>query len=484
MVDSTPLLQSHSSSVEGANEAAVQRSFSMQLLQSIVVAAAWFFDGQQTFITVFTDADPKWKCLDPVDPICNSASSPCALQPGSWAWDSVDTSIVSEWALQCTDMILSSIPASAFFTGCVVGALFMSTLADSVLGRKLLLILSCLVMSVGGTMTVLSSNIWVYSALKFISGLGRASIGSSALVLSMEIADQWWRDKIGVLGFTFYMLGFLTLPIMAYNMGQGLSWRYMYLLTNIPCLCYTIFLFCFVQESPRWLKVHRQNEDNLTKKDAVQYTSYDFLSSLKMLCTAKQFLWRLIAVMMASFGTGFIYFGLPFTLGDLNSNLYLSVALNALSELPASLLTLLLVATMDRRTTVLILTAVSALCSLTCAFDTVGIANRIQLAAEVISYCAACTAINVMLIYCVELFPTTIRNTAISLVRETTLLAGAFAPVMAVEGKSNRLWSFGFFGLAIGFCSLPFAFLPDTKGKDLVDNIQDEEYHHVREEYE
>ncbi|KAJ3690471.1 hypothetical protein LUZ61_019635 [Rhynchospora tenuis] len=462
MVDSTPLLP-QSPSVGSTK----------QLLQSILVAAAWFFDGQQTFITVFTDADPKWKCLNPEDQICKSTSSPCGLQPGSWAWDSIDTSIVSDWGLECADKFLLSLPSSAFFAGCVFSCLPMSTLADSVLGRKLLLALSCLVMSLGGSMTVFSPNIWVYSALKFISGFGRAPIGSTALVLSMEIADKWWRDKIGVLGFTFYMLGFLTLPMMAYNMGQGLSWRSLYLWTNVPSLCYTIFLFFFVQESPRWLKVHQQHENNLTQQEEVHN---DFLSSMKILCTNKQVLWRLIAVMMASFGIGFVYFGLPFSLGDIGLNLYLSVALNALSELPASLLTLLLVTKMARKSSVLTLTALSGLCSLACVFDTVGIASRFQLAAEVISYCMACTAINVILIYCVELFPTTICNTAISLARETILLAGVFGPILAAEGKSSRLWSFGFFGLAIGFCGLPFAFLPETTGKDLTDNIQDEEH--------
>ncbi|KAJ4732149.1 Organic cation/carnitine transporter 3 [Rhynchospora pubera] len=130
---------------------------------------------------------------------------------------------------------------------------------------------------------------------------------------------------------------------------------------------------------------------------------------------------------------------------------------------------------MDRRISVLILTTLSGLCSVACVFETVGIASKFQLAAEVISYCTACTAINVMLIYCVELFPTTIRNTAISLVRITTLLAGVFGPVLAAQGKSSKFWSFGVFGLAIGFCGLPLAFLPETKGRDLADHIQDEE---------
>lgn len=481
MVDPTSLLP-QSSAIESNVVARAGQHISVKLLQSIIVAFAWAFDGQQTFITVFSDAEPKWECLDPADPICKQASNPCGLQPGSWSWTlPADTSIVSEWGLQCANPVLLSLPASAFFAGCLVGGLFLSTLADSVLGRKMLLFLSCLIMSLAGSMTVLSPNVWVYSALKFICGLGRASVGTAALVLSMEIVDQCWRDKIGVLGFVFYMLGFLTLPIMAY-IGQGFSWRSLYLWTNVPSFCYTILLYYSVPESPRWLQVQKRNDARISKLNELNtgaVENYNFFASMKILCTTKRTLRWLVAIMTASLGISFAYFGMPFSVKNLGTNLYSSVALNALSELPASLLTLFLTATMGRRSSILTLSTLSGIFSLACAFDIKGAAKKMQLVAEVISYCGACTAFNVMLIYSAELFPTTVRNTAIGLVREAGLFAGVLAPIMAAKGENNRVWSFGFFGLAIMFCGLSCTCLPETKGRELTNHIEEEEndYH-------
>ncbi|KAJ4803641.1 Organic cation transporter-related family protein [Rhynchospora pubera] len=477
MVDSAPLLPRNSDLESNSVIKACQKS-SNNLLQAILIAFAWVFDGQQSFITIFTDAKPKWKCLEPTDQICKQTSNPCGLQPCSWTWASpANTSILSEWGLQCANTVLSSLPSSAFFAGCLVGGLLLSTLADSVLGRKRLLFLSCLIMSLAGSMTVISPNIWVYSALKFVSGFGRSSVGTAALVLSMEIVDKRWREKIGVLGFAFYMLGFLTLPIMAY-ISQSFSWRSLYLWTNIPSFCYTITIYNFVPESPRWLAVYGRNQtcfselhdelNNGADKD------YNFFASMKILYTTRSTLWRLISVMIASLGISFVYFGMPFSAGNLGTNLYLSVALNALSELPASLLTLLLTATMKRRISILILTTLSGLFSLACALDAAGVSGKIQLAAEVISYCSACTAFNVLLIYSAEIFPTAIRNTAIGFVREAGLLAGVVAPILAAEGQNNRFWSFGFFGLVIMLCGLSCLCLPETKGKELTDHIEEE----------
>lgn len=112
MVEPAPSFPQSSDLQSNAVEASGQHS-SVKILQSIIIAFAWAFDGQQTFITVFTDAEPKWKCLDPTDPICNQASRPCGLKPDSWSWASpANTSIVSEWDLQCAN--------TAFFFFCYI----------------------------------------------------------------------------------------------------------------------------------------------------------------------------------------------------------------------------------------------------------------------------------------------------------------------------------------------------------------------------
>jgi MFS family permease len=479
MVDPASLLP-QSSFIEGnAVARASHHNSVVTLLQSIIIAFAWAFDGQQTFITIFTDAEPEWTCLDPADLICKQASNPCGLQPGSWSWTlPADTSVVSEWGLQCANPVLLSLPTSALFAGCLAGGLFLCTLADSVLGRKMLLLLSCVIMSLAGIMTVLSPNVWVYSTLKFICGLGRASIGTAALVLSMEIVDQRWRDKVGVLGFVFYMLGFLSLPIMAY-IGHGLSWRSLYLWTNVPSFCYTFLLYYCAPESPRWLQVRCRNDARLSKlndelnPDADE--NYNFFVSMKILCTTRWTLLRLAAVMTAGLGISFAYFGMPFSVKNLGTNLYSSVALNAISELPASLLTLFLTSTVGRRSSILTLTTLSGLFSIACAVDMIGTAKNVQLSAELISYCGACTAFNVLLIYSAELFPTAVRNTAIGLLREAGLCGGVLAPILAAKGENNRFWSFGLFGFAIMFCGLSCTCLPETKGRELTNHIEEEE---------
>ncbi|XP_019054106.1 PREDICTED: uncharacterized protein LOC104602087 [Nelumbo nucifera] len=61
-----------------------------------------------------------------------------------------------------------------------------ASLVDSFLGRKNMLVLSCLKMSVTSTLMAFSPNIWVYAALRFVNGFGRATIGTCAFVPSTE----------------------------------------------------------------------------------------------------------------------------------------------------------------------------------------------------------------------------------------------------------------------------------------------------------
>ena len=133
-----------------------------QLVQALLVSIAWIFDAQQTFINVFTDAEPSWDCSHAEDPICCSATGP----KHSWPWaEPARESIISEWGLICAGPLVAGLPASAFFAGCLAGGLLLATLADSRLGRKNMLLISCLIMSVDGVLTAFSPNVWVYSAL-------------------------------------------------------------------------------------------------------------------------------------------------------------------------------------------------------------------------------------------------------------------------------------------------------------------------------
>ncbi|XP_031253682.1 organic cation/carnitine transporter 3-like [Pistacia vera] len=229
MADSTPFLTSSDSveskrppSLDEAIEERIGEFGWAQFVQAIFVSLAWTFDAQQVFISVFTDVEPKWHC---VNSSCNSFSNICKLPKTSWSWDlPLHSSIVSEWGLECATSLVKGLPASSFFMGCLVGGLLLITVADSSLGRKNVIFLSCLAMSVSALLTTFSTNIWIYSAWRFVCGIGRAAIGTSALVLSTELVGKRWRGQVGTLGFLCFTLGFLSLPVIAY-INRGSSWR-------------------------------------------------------------------------------------------------------------------------------------------------------------------------------------------------------------------------------------------------------------------
>ncbi|KAL5568769.1 hypothetical protein UlMin_025344 [Ulmus minor] len=505
MADSTPFLSQpnseaptqpeshHLPSLDSTIEKCIGEFGPAQFLQAILVSFAWFFDAQQTFVTVFTDAEPAWHWNNSNG---THLGNICLLDQDSWSWDlPKHASIISEWNLQCASSFLAGLPASGFFIGCLIGGIVLATLADSFLGRKKMLLFSCLAMSISTFFTSFSTNIWIYSFLRFVCGFGRATIGTSALVLATELVGKKWHAKVGVIGFFCFTLGFLSLPAMAYyNIGS--TWRNIYLWTSIPTIFYCLIVFYFVRESPRWLLVRGRKEDaiatlrtmaqfnhnttltmsftNLPFQEGTSSENDDVYSAIKVLTQKKWAFRRLLSVMAIGFGIGLVYYGMPLALGNLSFNLYLSVTFNALSELPASLVTFFLVGKLNRRTSLVFFTIISSIFSIMSVLEG-EIFAKLQIGLELVSFFSACTAFNILLIFTIELFPTCVRNSAVSMVRQALVFGGVFSPMVAAAGRENGLLSYGVFGLVIGCFGLFSVCLPETRGRALSDTIDEEE---------
>ncbi|KAG9143889.1 hypothetical protein Leryth_016092 [Lithospermum erythrorhizon] len=389
-------------------------------LQAFMVSFAWFFDAQQAFISVFTDAEPQ-------------TDSPAY------------TSTVSEWLSTSTGSIISGMPASFFYMGCLIGGLVLGTLGDTHLGRKNMLVFSCFSMALTGLLTMLSPNIWIYIILRFLSGFCRASIATCSLVLATELVGRKWRGRAGIIGFFCFTFGFLSLPLLGY-LNRGYSWRLLYLYTNLPTIIYSILVHYLVCESPRWLYVKgkkeqfietlktiapKENESSLTLSVFVSLKECENSNSGENLYSAIMILWekkwalrRLVVVMVVGFGVGMVYYGMPLGLGNLAYNLYLSVTLNAISEIPASLVTFFLVDKLNRRSSLLCFCLLSGVCSVMCVMVNDEKWEELQIGLELVSFFSACTAFDVVLIYTMELFPTCVRNSALSVVSKLWFLEG------------------------------------------------------------
>ena len=462
-----------------------------QFIQAILVAILGFFDAQQTFINIFADADPKWHCN--FNTTCNPSSNICQLPKGAWSWDeSSHKTIISEWGLECASSFITGLPASSFFVGNLIGGFSLATLGDFYFGRKILLFLSCLIMCFGSLITAFSMNIWMYSSLRLLSGFGRASITTCTLILLSERVGKKWRGQIGTMTFIMFSLGLLCLPAVAY-LNKGSSWKFLYLWTSIPAILYCIIAYFFVYESPRWLFTEGRDIEAkaiLRKLASIEGNSLDsYLSSIhlgqeisklnpyklmKDLFKRRWALQRILATMVFGFGIGLVYFGLLFGVRNLGFNIYLGVILNASMLIPTNLVTLFFIARWKRKGSLFALCIISGICSIICGVVGSG-TEGIQIGFELASFFCAALAYNVMMIFVVELFPTSVRNSATTLVRQAVVFGSVFDPILTSAGTRNKFLSFGTFGLIIFLCSFIVIILPETKGKSLCDTMDEQE---------
>lgn len=466
-----------------------------QFIQALIVSLAWFLDGEQACISVFSDAEPTWHCTPAANSTCSSSSDICDLPGWQWAWDgSPHKSIISEWSLECASSFITGLPTSCFYMGCLLGGFIFATLADSSLGRKNLLIVSCLVMSVAAFVTTFSTNIWMYSALRLVSGLGRASIGTCAIVLATEMVTKKWRGFVGMMGLFIGTLGLLSLPLIAYVL-KAASWRYLYLTTSLLGIVYCALVYFFTSESPKWLFMQGREVEAVAvlerivpekhsslklfvssmpptlKQDSSKASLY---SSMKDLLKIRWTLQRLLKIMVVGFGIGMVYYGMLLGVGNLGLNIYLGVLFNGVLIIPSYFASYFLIDRLNRRSTLLGFTMLSGVLSIVCAF--IGsVMEILEIAMELASFFCACVAYNVLVIYTIELFPTRVRNSATSMMRQAIILGVLFDPTLISAGKNIPYLAYLVFGVVISLCGLVVIFLPETRGVTLSDSMEEDQ---------
>nr|XP_034894143.1 organic cation/carnitine transporter 2-like [Populus alba] len=427
-----------------------------QLVQSTLVLLSRFFDAQQTFISVYADSEPAWHCIN--NGICNSSANICVTFP-SLHGTGMDTlnykTIISDWDLECASSFIKGLPASSFFLGCLLGGFVLGTLADTSLGRKNLPTLSCLTMSIASLMTIFSTNLWIYSAFRFLSGFGRAAIGATALVLATEKVGSKWRGQMGTIAGVSFAVGLLSLPGIAY-INRNSSWRTIYVWTSTPSILYCVLVHLSVLESPRWLFLQGRKEAAMAilkrlgptslnlclpyislKKEAPKTNLY---SPIKILLVRKWALQRLLIVMLTGFGIGIVYYSMPLAVGNLGFNIYLSVAFNALAEIPSYIIFSFIVSKWSRKGSLLAFTTLGGICSIMCIINWKEV---VLIGLELVSYFSACTAFIMLMIYTLELFPTCVRNGASLMVRQAPVFGAVFSPILISAGRSKKVLSYG-----------------------------------------
>lgn len=191
----------------------------------------------------------------------------------------------------------------------------------------------------------------------------------------------------------------------------------------------------------------------------------------------------MILVMIAGFGVGCVYYGIQLNAENLNFNLYISVMINALMEIPAMAIGTILLSYTNRRPQLswsAFIAGVSSIICISLSKDLRKDKNKLQgswtqLSIEVVGLMAASRAFDMLYIVCLELFPTHVRNFAVSLLRQSLMLGASVAPLLVAIGRISPSLSFLSFGI-LSICSgLLCLYLPETKDAPLYETLEQQE---------
>ena len=421
---------------------------------------------------------------------------------------------MSEWTLVCDRSWMGPMIMSMFMAGVMVGAIILGSTADKI-GRRKTLSLTFTAMIIANLAGAYAERYITYVLLRFICGFCMSGVILASFVLMNEIIGSSKRALVGVITQTFFAFGIVLLSFLSYHVRD---WRKLTIYISIAGIPFIILNMFYLPESPRWLKSIGNVKEAMTilKHIALKngniakwkddYTSLlnkdknveDIITgsknstvkksdSLKDLFNHPVLLSLTLIQLFSWFVNGATYYGLTLAAGSggeddsqasnattTKPDIYTSTALSGLVELPAYVVAIPLLDLCGRRKTLVIFMIVGGVsCLLISAVEKIPTTKfyTLPMYLGLLGKLCISASFSVVYIHSNEIFPTTIRNSAMGLVSFATRIGGITAPFLAKLGNVLPNMHFLIFGLMTIISGILNAYLPETKGQPLPENI-------------
>ncbi|KAK7130967.1 hypothetical protein R3I94_016190 [Phoxinus phoxinus] len=440
---------------------------------------------------------PQWQLL-------NSNSSESLREEGEeeiemqkcedgWNYNMTEMSstIISEWDLVCDQRALKQMSQTTYMGGVLVGAALFGGLSDR-FGRRILLLISNLMMAVGGTCAAFSTSFTMFCIFRVCCGMALSGLVLNSFSLIVEWIPTRVRTVVGTGTGYCYTTGQLILVAIAYCIRD---WRWLTLAVSLPFYVSFIYSWWFL-ESARWLVLAKKSEqavknlktvaringrraeadkinlemlqESMKKEMACSQGSY---SALDLMRTSTM---RTITLCLSAvwFSTSFAYYGLSMDLQKFGVSIYLIQVIFGAVDIPAKILVTISMSMLGRRPSqcgALVLAGVMILINLLVPHDM----QVLRTSMAVIGKGCLAASFNCCYLYSGELYPTVIRQNGMGWVSMMARFGAMVAPMVLLLGEDSQ-WLPGFiYGGAPIVSGIIAYFLPETLGQPLPDTIQD-----------
>ncbi|XP_048576129.1 solute carrier family 22 member 15-like isoform X3 [Nematostella vectensis] len=442
---------------------------------------------------LFAMGIPDFHCAD--DNTTCSANT-CCDNCTNYAYDGPFTSVASEWDLICDKAAVVPLLQMMFYVGSLLLSPVIGPLSDR-FGRKKCLFGSMAIAFCGGLGSAFANSVPLFGFMEFVLGCGYVGVVLSVYTLNMELVGPARRTLAGNLNEFYWTFSSLFSMMLVYLIRE---WRTLVWVSALPCLV-LLFLYPLVPRSPRWLVAHGHLDEAMTvllrfggkNNKAVDQVKLRALvdeiranqtlkesdktrrTPIDLLRTPKMRKWIMI-LSYNWFVTNLVSNALFLVMLNLAGNLYLNSTLYSVVVVPMLPFTWLLMKSIGRRLTNAVLFALCAvICILVSVFPDKGMLTT---GLAITGFAFVYGTWTTTYILTTELFPTVIRNTALSAGSTVGRLGGIISPYIAMIGSLNGMNMSLPMGIFAGLTSLAVMatyWLPETKFSPMHQTIEEAE---------